>query len=124
MNHYGIRGTSNDWFHNYLCGRQQYVVINGTKSSLKSIQCGVPQGSVLGPLLFLIYINDLPSSEDFFTILFADDTTFQLSGNNMPSLFEKANTELAKAADWFAANKLTLNIKKPSSYYLDQNQSK
>ena len=112
LSHYGIRGISNEWFNNYLTGRQQYVVINGVKSSLKSIQCGVPQGSVLGPLLFLIFINDLPTATNFFTILFADDTTFQLSGSNMPELFEKANVELAKASDWFISNKLTLNIKK------------
>ena len=67
---------------------------------------------MLGPLLFLLFINDLPAATDFYTILFADDTTFQLSGSNMPVLYNKANSELAKAADWFAANKLTLNIKK------------
>ena len=103
---------SNDWFSNYLTGRLQYVVINGVKSSLKTIQCGEPQGSVLGPLLFLLFINDLPAATDFFSILFADDTTFQLTGNDMAELFAKANIELAKASEWFAANKLTLNIKK------------
>ena len=112
LKHYGIRGMSNLWFTNYRNGRQQYVVIDGVNSSLTSIKCGVPQGSVLGPLLFLIFINDLPAATDFHTILFADDTTFQLTGSNIPELYNKANSELAKAADWFAANKLTLNIKK------------
>ena len=88
------------------------MVINGVKSSMRNIECGVPQGSVLGPLLFLLFINDLPMATNFFTILFADDTTFQVSGSNMEQLFDKANTELKKAADWFSANKLTLNIKK------------
>ena len=112
LEHYGFRGDSNIWFQNYLTNREQYVEINGTKSTKRTILCGVPQGSVLGPLLFLIYINDLPSATDLFTILFADDTTFQLSGNNPVDLFLKANIELQRAADWFSTNKLTLNVKK------------
>ena len=86
--------------------------INGISSENGKILCGVPQGSVLGPLLFLIFINDLPNATDFLTLLFADDTTFQVSGVNLEELFEKANCELEKASIWFKANKLTLNVKK------------
>ena len=67
-------------------------------------------GSVLGPLLFLIFINDLPQATNFLTLLFADDTTFQMSGFDTESLFSKVNFELEKASEWFKANKLTLNV--------------
>ena len=112
MDHYGFKGTVNLWFKNYLKDRQQFVNINGINSDTLAMSCGVPQGSVLGPLLFLIFINDLPNTTNFLTLLFADDTTFQLSGQNVQELFQTANIELNKAAIWFQTNKLTLNVKK------------
>ena len=112
LEHYGVRNSSNLWFKNYLVDREQFVSINGIESDRTGITCGVPQGSVLGPILFLLYINDLPNSVSFFTLLFADDTTFQLSDVNLDSLFERANCELKKASVWFKSNKLTLNVKK------------
>ena len=112
MEHYGFRGTSNVWFQNYLSEREQFVTVNGAQSDMQEIICGVPQGSVLGPLLFLIFINDLPNATEFLTLLFADDTTFQLSGVDLDLLYEKSNIELDKASQWFKANKLTLNVKK------------
>ena len=112
MEFYGIRNKSNEWFKNYLADREQFVAINGINSNKMKTKCGVPQGSVLGPLLFLIFINDLPNATDLLTLLFADDTTFQVSGTNMQNLFDTANSELDKAAQWFKANKLTLNVKK------------
>ena len=75
LNHYGIRGVSNDWFKSYLSNRNQYVSISCLHSGLTSISCGVPQGSVLGPLLFLLYINDLNQAIKFCKVHhFADDT--------------------------------------------------
>ena len=107
IEHYGFRGTSNLWFKNYLKGRKQYTSIRGVDSSLKEISCGVTQGSILGPILFLILINDLPKASKFFTILFADDTTLQLSSKSLHDLNDLANFELSKIEDWFTANKLT-----------------
>ena len=75
LEHYGIRGVALDWFCSYLSNRKQYVSVNGHISETLQIRCGVLQGSVLGPLLFLIYINDLPSVRKCLTFyLFADDT--------------------------------------------------
>ena len=124
MEYYGIRNTTNLWFKNYLNDREQFVDINGVQSEKKQIICGVPQGSVLGPLLFLIFINDLPNATDFLTLLFADDTTFQISGVDIDQLYLNANSELEKASVWFKANKLTLNVKK-TKYMLfsDHNSS-
>ena len=101
-----------EWFESYLSNRSQYVSINGVNSSCKSVDFGVPQGSVLGPLLFLLYINDLPNATEYFTSLFAGDTGLLMSSPDLDSLFSKVNEELEKAADWFCANKLTLNVSK------------
>ena len=112
LSHYGVRDKENLWFQNYLSEREQFVSVHGTESGKTKIKCGVPQGSILGPLLFLVFINDLPNATDFLTLLFADDTTFQVSGVDLDQLFAYANSELAKSTMWFKANKLTLNVKK------------
>ena len=95
LNHYGFRGTTNQWFQSYLTGRYQYTVINDVPSNLHKLSCGVPQGSILGQILFLLLINDLANSSDFlFTLLFADDTTLQISSSNVYELYNIANREL------------------------------
>ena len=82
--HYGVRGTSQSWFKSYLTNRQQYVSINGINSHKLAITCGVPQGSILGPLLFILYINDLNSVSKLVSfIMFADDTNIFISGSNL-----------------------------------------
>ena len=75
LNHYGIRGVVLDWFESYLSQREQFVNVNGHNSLSLPVTCGVPQGSILGPLLFLLYVNDLPNTSSSLTFhLFADDT--------------------------------------------------
>ena len=110
---YGIRGKALDWCKNYLTDRKQYVHYRNKNSSSERIECGVPQGSVLGPLLFIIYTNDLPDSlNGAKSILFADDTTIYISFNNISNLYRDMNIELDNITDWFRANKLSLNVTK------------
>ena len=90
LSHYGVKDKENLWFQNYLYDWKQYASINGTSSKVKTVKCEVPQGSCAGPLLFLIYINDLPACTDFFTSLFADDTAFQLNSSDSNFLIERA----------------------------------
>lgn len=122
LHRYGIRGIPYNWFKNYLSNRHQYVYLNNTKSDQLPITCGVPQGSILGPLLFLLYINDLNTISNQLTIvMFADDTNIFINGKNLLKLTEIANNELDKINNWFSANLLSLNIKK-TNYILFGNK--
>ena len=113
LQYYGIRGTALKWFQSYLKDRMQCTEIGNTQSNLEYVKCGVPQGSILGPLLFLLYINDIVfSSEVFKFTLFADDTSLFYSHKNAHDAVEIINNELAKISEWLAANKLSLNVGK------------
>ena len=113
LNFYGVRGVALSWFENYLTNRKQYVQINSNCSNTSNIECGVPQGSILGPLLFIIYVNDarncLSHSK---SILFADDTTIYKKSDCLRQLYKFINIDLASLVEWFKTNKLSLNVKK------------
>jgi len=122
MSHYGIRGLPHNWFKSYLTNRCQYVYLNGINSNKLPVTCGIPQGSILGPLLFLLYINDLNSVSKLLTfIMFADDTNLFIKGRNLDRLIAVLNSELEVITDWFCANLLSLNIKK-TNYILFGNK--
>ena len=105
----GVRGIELKWFENYLANRKQFVQLNGKTSTLLSILIGVPQGSILGPLLFLIYINDLPLCNRLNNSLFADDTMLLESHEDLPFLVSKINQEFHKIVNYFQFNKLALH---------------
>ena len=125
LNHYGIRGVSNDWFKSYLSNRSQYVSINGYDSSLPAITCGVSQGSVLGPLLFLLYINDLNQAIKFCKIHhFVDDTNLLCLSNSIKKLNKLVNANLKRLVHWLHANKISLNVRKTEMVIFKSNQKK
>ena len=118
---YGIHGKILEWFISYLDNRKQYVFYNGSKSNDQYISCGVPQGSILGPLLFILYINDLSNiSESLTSILFADDTTVIVESDSVSDAIALMNLELIKLNIWLQANKLTLNTTKTHYMVFDR----
>ena len=116
LNHYGIRGQAFKLIESYLTDREQCVQLNESTSSMETIKHGVPQGSILGPLLFLLYINDISNCSKVLNFyLFADDTTIFFSHKNFAILEETINTELAHVSEWLIANKLSLNVGKSNA---------
>ena len=127
LNYYGVRGTANNWFQSYLSSRNQFVSFDNQQSNMMPLTTGVPQGSILGPLLFLICMNDIhEASEKFHAVLYADDTsliepictfdtstqTNQNSSSNCDIISININAELQNIYDWLCVNKLSLNIPK------------
>jgi hypothetical protein len=108
----GIVGTAHDWFSSYLQGRSQCVDINGNFSEFLDLDISVIPGSTVGPLLFLCYINDFWRCTSMFSVLFADDITSLAKGLILNDVIKYVNCELQKMANWFRANKLSLNASK------------
>ena len=113
---YGIRGNENLRFRSYLSNRKQKVFVNGVESNFLLVNSGVPQGSILGPHLFLIYINDFEKATNYFSLrLFADDTSLTATGKDLDVLLQRINSELPaimNGYEWLCSNRLTLNLSK------------
>ena len=123
---YGITGIANNLIKSYLSNRKQFVEYDGVKSDMLTISTGVPQGSVLGPLLFIIYLNDISNASHIFKLIsYADDTsvftTFDSSGLNVPRII---NDNLEKISTWLKVNKLSLNIDKTKSMVFHPHQKR
>ena len=125
LDHYGVRGKALKLLSSYLKDRRQYVKGDDVESIILNVLCGVPQGSVLGPLLFIIYINDIVScSSELTSLLFADDAVLILSHESIKYLEKKFNSEIGKLHHWFIANRLTLNLKKTKFMLFSKQQKK
>ena len=108
-----IQSENLKWFRSYLSNRKQFISYNDSKTEIKIVKCDIPQVSILVPLFFLIFVNDLNNSTKVLDpVLFADDSNLFCSNNNIRALFETANKELSQINEWFLANKLSLNVAK------------
>ena len=122
LEHYGISGEAINWFKDYLSNRKYFVTYDGARSRARNVNIGVPQGSILGPFLFLIYINDLINSVQRGTqLLFADDANHYQSGEDVMYLIKNVNNELKSITAWLRCNKLSLNVIKTEAMIFARN---
>ena len=112
LNHYGFCGKVFNFLKSYLADQKICTKLDGKVSSTRSVQYGVPQRSILGPLLFLLYVNDLPFASNFETTLFADDTNLHISHHNIHVLQSQIKQEVNKISNWMLYNKFSINYKK------------
>ena len=124
LSFYGVRNNNLKLFKSYLFNRKQYIFTDEGNTDMESISCGVPQGSILGPLLFLIFVNDLSQATSLDPIMFADDTDLFYSNKNIASLFKFVNNELVNTNTWFQANKLSLNSNKTKYVFFHKPRKK
>ena len=119
--HYGIKGAAYNFFASFLTNRFQFVSISNVKSNFMPFTCGVPQGSVLSPLLFTLYINDISNCTTSKPRLFAGDTCLMMNNRNLSQLNSNIDEEITTVNNWIIANKLTLNIAKSSGFLINSN---
>ena len=117
LNHIGFRGNSNRYMSSYLTNRKQYLMVNGIKSNERMITKGVPQGSILGPLLFCLYINDIVHAVECDVVLFADDAAFILTAPSLPLLYQKIRKLFTDLNKYLEMNKLVPNLRKSKLMY-------
>ena len=123
--HYGVLGRELSWFKSYLANRRQYCRVNGVDSNMENIEVGVPQGSCLGPLLLLVYINNLPCIiKNSKVSMYADDTSLSHFSKNISQLNWAINEDLGKLDRWLKGNKLSLNITKTHSMLITTKHKK
>ena len=123
--HYGVNSNNIRWFESYLTNRKQFLSFNNKNINFANITSGVPQGSILEPLLCLIYVDDLCNASNMLDrIMFADDTNLFFSHRNISTVFLTVNNELHKIGEWFKANRLSLNIKKTKYTFFHKNSVK
>ena len=123
MHHYGIDGHEHQWFSSYLHNRRQCCKVNGVTSDTVEINIGVPQGSCLGPLLFLLYINDLPFAlRKAHATMYADDTAISYSSDKIEEIDVVVNAELACLEKWLQGNNFSLNTVKTQAMIIDSAQ--
>ena len=124
LSFYGVRNNNLKWFRSYLFNRKQYISTDQGNTYMETVSCGIPQGSILGPLLFLIFVNDFSQATSLDPIMFADDTNLFCSNNDISSLFKIVNKELVNINTWFQANKLSLNANKTKYVFFHKPRKK